>query len=117
RPGRHRRPGVRKRCGWVTVPTLTRSSKPCKRRVDTGRMNGESGDRNTSPTERAGTMYYDHDGHAIATPTADAASTLTAHEQAAYFGYDCYCPACAAMDAIDTETEAAELARIHGFTS
>ena len=34
-------------------------------------------------------MYIDHEGHRMATNLADAAGELTAHEQAAYFGYDC----------------------------
>lgn len=39
-------------------------------------------------------MYYDFEGHAIATSLADAASTLTEHEKADYFGYDCSGPCC-----------------------
>ena len=39
-------------------------------------------------------MYTDFDGHQIATSTADAASTLSAHEQAVFFGYDCMAPCC-----------------------
>lgn len=40
-------------------------------------------------------MYTDFEGHRLATSTADAASELTEHEKAAYFGYDCYGKCCA----------------------
>jgi hypothetical protein len=39
-------------------------------------------------------MYYDYEGHAIATSTADAASGMSEHDLAQYFGYDCYCHSC-----------------------
>jgi len=39
-------------------------------------------------------MYYDYEGHAIATSTADAATGMPEHDQAQYFGYDCSCPRC-----------------------
>ena len=50
-------------------------------------------------------MYYDHEGHAIATSTADAASQLSAHEQAQFFGYDCYDRCCSEEAAAEVEAE------------
>ena len=50
-------------------------------------------------------MYYDHEGHAIATSTADAASQLSAHEQAQFFGYDCYDACCSDERAAEQEAD------------
>lgn len=44
-------------------------------------------------------MYVDHEGHMIATTTADAHVGVSAHELAAFYGYDCSCARCAAEDA------------------
>ena len=55
-------------------------------------------------------MYIDYEGHRIATSLADAAAELTMHEQANYFGFDCYASCCADMhdNAYEPEAEPAE---------
>lgn len=53
-------------------------------------------------------MYIDHEGHRIATSLGDAAGELSAHEQAAYFGYDCQDTCCNDLED-DTELIAALL--------